>query len=117
MKNWQRVSLGVFLLDQLSKIIFLKFFPQKVFFNKGISFGFLPSESWLIINLIIVALIILGKKREKAEGLIIGGALSNLIDRLFRGGVVDFINFNFGLPIFNLADIFICLGVVLLFLL
>jgi len=54
-------------------------------------------------------------------GLIIGGALSNLIDRVRHGGYVDFISFNipqfnFHFAIFNLADAAISIGVVLLFL-
>ena len=48
--------------------------------------------------------------------MIIGGGLSNLIDRLFRGAVVDYIDINsiFKYPIFNLADIFITSGVVII---
>ena len=48
---------------------------------------------------------------------ILSGAIGNLIDRLFRGYVVDFISFTlFGIemPLFNIADIFISIGVILL---
>ena len=45
-----------------------------------------------------------------AGGLLIGGAVSNLIDRVARGSVVDFIDFSFW-PTFNLADVAIVVGV------
>jgi signal peptidase II len=48
---------------------------------------------------------------------IIGGAIGNVIDRVFRGAVFDFIYFHYqdyGFPIFNLADSFISLGVIIL---
>ena len=44
--------------------------------------------------------------------LIIGGGLSNLFDRVLRGGVIDFIDLGWG-SVFNLADVFITLGLVL----
>ena len=46
--------------------------------------------------------------------MILGGGISNLIDRLFRGYVIDYIDINniFKYPIFNLADIFIVIGVI-----
>lgn len=48
-------------------------------------------------------------------GLIIGGAVGNLVDRLFRGRVVDFIDFSWW-PVFNLADIAIVAGVIIILL-
>jgi signal peptidase II len=53
-----------------------------------------------------------------ALGLMLGGAIGNFIDRLFRKEVVDFINtyiFSYDFPIFNVADSALCVGVVLLF--
>lgn len=47
--------------------------------------------------------------REWAVGLILGGALGNLFDRVFRSGVVDFLDFRVW-PVFNLADSAICVG-------
>jgi signal peptidase II len=44
--------------------------------------------------------------------LMFGGALGNLLDRVFRGYVVDFVHLSRG-PVFNLADVFICIGIVL----
>lgn len=113
------------LLDQLSKIFVLNLFPQIVVYNKGIAFGFLASEWWLAINLIIVGIVILlchsgsGQLAEiESIGkiLIIGGGISNILDRLFRGVVVDFIDLGV-FPIFNLADVFICLGIGIMILL
>ncbi len=49
-----------------------------------------------------------------ALGLILGGAISNLIDRMWWGGVVDYLRidpFGWGLPVFNLGDVGICVGV------
>ena len=51
-----------------------------------------------------------------AISIILGGGISNLIDRLFRGYVIDYIDINniFEYPVFNLADIFIVCGVILI---
>ncbi|MDP4182123.1 MAG: signal peptidase II, partial [Bacillota bacterium] len=54
---------------------------------------------------------------KTALTIILGGAFGNFIDRLFRGSVVDFLQFYFGsyqFPIFNLADSFIVIGTILL---
>lgn len=45
-----------------------------------------------------------------AIGIIFGGAISNIIDRIFRGAVLDYINLKIW-PVFNLADIFITIGI------
>ena len=82
------------------------------------------------ILLILVALIVIGVliyyvRKNKIEGkvnkialsLVIGGSIGNLIDRILRGAVIDFIDvkiFGYNFPIFNLADTFIVIGVFLL---
>ena len=84
--------------------------------------------SWIFLVISFVAIIALPVflyKYRKAPflfgfslSLIIGGAIGNMIDRLFapNGGVTDFIEFGFmEFPIFNVADIFVCIGAVLLF--
>jgi len=118
------ITAAVFFLDQFFKIFFLKYYPNNVVFNKGISFGLFPSDLWLVVNLfILVAAVLLIKRNNWQKALIIGGGASNLIDRFFRGKVVDYINLNlflrrwdFHLPVFNLGDLFICIGVLCFFL-
>lgn len=110
------------LLDQVSKIIVLKFFPELVVFNQGVSLGFFPSSWWIAINLFIIFIlaILYGQQEEpfsiKRQGplvLIISGGLANIVDRILRGKVIDFIELG-SIPVFNLADVFICLGVAIL---
>ena len=98
--------------------------------NKGIAFGLLSfSETYLynILSLIILIIIlILIAMSLKSDGfkkysllLIVGGALGNLHDRIFFNAVPDFIDFhigNFHWFIFNIADIFISLGVIFMIL-
>lgn len=93
--------------------------------NTGVSFGILNSTgvSSLLFALVaaaIVALLVVWLARVRATflalaiGLVIGGALGNVIDRLRFGAVIDFLYFHAGSwywPAFNLADSAICLGV------
>ncbi|MFH1563507.1 MAG: signal peptidase II [Nitrospirota bacterium] len=97
--------------------------------NEGIAFGFFANHSgqWLIItSLLTVGIILFLLFRLKtinlwlalAFGLILGGAMGNLWDRICLGGVVDFIDIgykNYRWPAFNLADSMICIGVLMLF--
>ena len=110
--------------DQVSKFFILRFFPQIIVYNKGIAFGFLASKWWILINFFILMAIVRLIKRKLPLVLIISGGLSNILDRIIRGAVIDFINvkfrlrnFSFEVPIFNLADVFICLGVGIMILL
>ena len=95
--------------------------------NTGAAFSILLGKR---IFLIVVAILIIGIllyyiKKNKVDGklniiafsLIIGGSLGNLIDRIVRGYVVDFISIKLGsynFPIFNIADTLIVVGVFLL---
>jgi signal peptidase II len=132
------------LLDQASKLWVLRYFgepgcanhlvPVTSFFdfvltcNRGISFGFFnqpgqPGLGFLIFAVFATAVVValavwLYRVRSAflaiAIGLIIGGAIGNVIDRLRLGGVVDFLYFHAGAwywPAFNFADSAICLGV------
>lgn len=93
--------------------------------NPGIAFGMLEGKRWLFIPLssiavvlMIFALIYYRKKLSPilsiAMGMIAGGGIGNQIDRIFRGEVVDFLNFQFiDFPIFNVADCFVTVGCVL----
>lgn len=88
--------------------------------NQGLIMGFSPGTFYLTTFFIIFGMMIsifwLLKRRGKGSvgiAFIISGAVGNLLDRVLRGGVIDFIDVKFW-PIFNLADIFITVGVVLL---
>ena len=138
------IVLPIFLFDRFSKIyvIYLdkellgseifssKFLNISLIWNKGIAFGlfsFSQSNLYNLITLIIVIIIfiivILIKKTKGIERLclsmILGGALGNLYDRIVHKAVPDFIDFHIRdlhWFIFNVADIFITLGVIMLIL-
>ena len=96
-------------------------------YNTGMAFS--AGQDWGpvigVIAMLVVVALLLGMRRQPgrptdlAVGLIIGGAVGNIIDRLFRqdgwlrGGVVDFIDFQW-FPIFNVADAGITIGGALL---
>ena len=129
-------------LDQLSKFAVLRFFGEPgcgghravvtsfldlvITCNRGVSFGLFNRGAELnalvfsLVAAFVVAILIgwLWRVRSGvlavAIGLVIGGAVGNVIDRLRLGGVVDFLYFHAGSwywPAFNLADSAICLGV------
>ena len=93
--------------------------------NKGAAFGILKNQLLLFILSSILAIILIyfnlkkSKNQKKlflndlALGLILSGAIGNLIDRLFLGYVVDFLDFRVW-PVFNVADSAITVGAVLL---
>ena len=92
--------------------------------NSGIAFGLFSSATAIVIVLTAVALVWMlvffarsGARHPllpAALGLVIGGSVSNLIDRIRLGHVTDFLDFKYW-PAFNLADSFIVIGVVMLF--
>ncbi len=91
--------------------------------NPGGAFGLLPDQKivFLIISLAIIIFILYYHRRLNitdrlqtlALGLLLGGAVGNIIDRFLLGKVTDFIDFRVW-PVFNLADSSIVIGVVLL---
>jgi len=91
--------------------------------NSGIAFGFFASATSLVILLTAVAVVWMlyffarsGSRHPVlpvALGLVIGGSVSNLIDRVRLGHVTDFLDFTYW-PAFNLADTFIVVGVLTL---
>ena len=139
------VVLFIFFLDRITKILILdiaeetgnvdiyinSFFNLYLVWNKGIGFGLLSfDETYIynsitilifIINLVIVYLIYLEKGLKTYFLLaILGGSIGNLFDRLYFNAVPDFLDFNykgFHWFIFNVADIFITLGIIFLILL
>ena len=130
----------IFLLDRVSKtyVIYLndkllgieilssKFLNIRLIWNEGIAFGLLSFNDKIIYNLltfiIFIIILIIFFMVLKSYGLkkysllmILGGAIGNVYDRIFYGAVPDFIDFhigNFHWFIFNVADIFITLGVI-----
>ncbi len=96
--------------------------------NRGVSFGLLTGVPWwalAVLGLAVVTLLSvwLWRARKKLSGasigLIIGGALGNIADRIRWGGVTDFLDFHMGQyhwPAFNFADVGIVSGVGLLLL-
>ncbi|MGM7701096.1 signal peptidase II [Pseudalkalibacillus sp. Hm43] len=92
--------------------------------NRGAAFGILQGQMWLFIIVTIVVIIaVIYYLHTEAKGnvllstslaLILGGAIGNFIDRLFRGEVVDFLDFyifTYDFPIFNIADSALVIGV------
>lgn len=107
----------------------LPFFDLVLVQNRGVTFGLLasdhPTGRWLLILLtgaITAGLLVWlmrahGRLQTAALGLIVGGALGNLVDRLRHGAVTDFLDFHargHHWPAFNLADGGIVVGVLLL---
>ncbi len=132
---------AVAFVDQLSKVAILhifaghvlgnreivtSFFNLALTYNRGMSFGLFndgPGVNAFFFSLVaaaIVAVLVYWLRRVAspflaiAIGLIIGGAVGNVIDRIRLGAVVDFLDFHVGSwhwPAFNLADSAICVGV------
>ncbi|WP_404405996.1 signal peptidase II [Pelagibacterium halotolerans] len=102
------------------------FFDYILVWNTGISYGLLggltPEMLLIVMGIAIVALAFWWAKDEGlltrvGIALVIGGALSNAIDRVIYGAVADFFHFyvgNFSWYVFNIADVAITFGVVLL---
>ena len=90
--------------------------------NNGAAFSILPNQRWLLAAIAFVAAIVLiAILLRYSEGFwgtlglasVLGGAVGNLIDRVFHGHVVDMFKFTFmDFAIFNIADIFITLGMI-----
>jgi signal peptidase II len=134
----------IYFLDRLSKIYIIQldknhlgsdifssaYLNIVLIWNEGIAFGLLSfKESYLyniislIIAIIIIVLVIMSLKNQGFQRysllMIVGGAIGNLQDRIFFNAVPDFIDFhigNFHWFIFNVSDIFITLGVLILIL-
>ncbi len=139
--SWIRVGLvvvGVVVADQLSKCAVRhsivpgeerKLLPGVQLVNTrnhGVAFGLFPGGGAAVTILIALALLALLVyfARHSSEsliwlptGLLIGGALGNIADRVRAGSVTDFVKLPLGWPPFNLADASITLGILILFLL
>jgi signal peptidase II len=93
--------------------------------NHGVAFGFLPGSHvgvTILIGLALLILLVYFARHASRRliwlptGMLMGGALGNIIDRLRAGSVTDFIKLPLGWPPFNLADASITLGILILFL-
>jgi signal peptidase II len=132
------VALVLLGLDQLTKWVVLAvldlparpiavtpFFNLVMVWNRGVSFGMLDTlggvAPWMLSGLalaVVIGLVLWLRQSEHAMmaiglGLVIGGALGNVIDRVRYGAVVDFLDFHLAgwhWPAFNLADAGICVG-------
>lgn len=136
------VAAGVLVLDQITKWLILDlvmqpprvievtpFFNLVMVWNRGVSFGMFAGEAdvvrWVLIAvaLAITALMLVWLRRADrrfvatALGLVIGGAIGNVVDRLRFGAVADFLDLHllgYHWPAFNVADAGITIGVALL---
>ena len=130
-KNLVLYGLDFRALGPAARIDVLPFFNMVMVWNRGVSYGLLPAGSFtatlLLILVSIAAVIGLSWWLMRAErpllgyglGLVIGGALGNVIDRVLYGAVADFFHFYaFGHDwyVFNVADAAITVGVVALLL-
>ena len=136
------IALDVVFVDQVSKNLILNilsqnngiievnsFFNLVTAWNTGVSFSMFNNLGGAGVYILSAfALSVVGflfywlQKEEKkivqiALGMVIGGAIGNVIDRLLIGAVFDFLDFHYGTyhwPAFNVADSFICLGAVII---
>ena len=134
--------LSIFLIDRLTKIFFINmekkfgevtievtnFLNFNLIWNDGIAFGLFSFDQKIYYNLmtllivlitfVIFVMILKTQKIEKfAFMMIFGGSLGNIFDRLYYSSVPDFLDIhinNFHWFIFNVADIFISIGVIIL---
>ena len=125
---------AVVAIDLITKIAFQdKVYPflkgfisiHSVDLNKGAAWSILSGHTWvlIVVTLIFLVFLFLFDSKYKSESIlyniafsfIVGGGVGNLIDRIFLGGVRDFLVFDFwpSFPVFNVADVFLCVGVFL----
>ena len=142
--QWLWLAAALIVVDQASKLFFdsglqygerihvLPFFDFTLLYNPGAAFSFLADEAgwqrWFFTLLALAASVFILWMMYKNQGqrrmmlslsLILGGAIGNVIDRIAYGHVVDFLLFywrDWYYPAFNVADICITLGAMLLIL-
>ncbi len=128
-----------FLIDLISKQIIMHvmnlnesikviphFFSLTYVRNNGAAWSILKDERILLMIVTVIVLFLINKYMNREElskieeltyGIIIGGIVGNLFDRITYGSVIDFLDFNifgYNYPVFNLADTFIVVGIMLL---
>lgn len=143
MKRLSIITIASFLIDLISKIFvsnnFNPYIPNKVidnFFyityvkNEGAAWSILSGNRFFLIAVSIIALIFIlscilkektfGKLEGFSYGILLGGIVGNLFDRIVYGYVIDFLDFNifgYNYPVFNIADCFIVIGVLIMIIL
>lgn len=138
------VALAVLVLDQVTKWLIVDivmasprvievapFFNLVMVWNRGVSFGMFANDAelgrWALVAVALVITVVMAAFLRRADrrltagafGLVIGGAIGNVIDRLRYGAVADFLDLHaagYHWPAFNVADAGISIGVVLLLL-
>ncbi len=136
------IVISVFVLDRVTKLYVINFYNNNVgndllnskflnirlIWNEGIAFGLFSFDKdffynilTFFIGIVIIVIFFMIKKNEGIKkyslSMILGGAIGNFYDRIFFKAVPDFIDFhigNFHWFIFNVSDIFITLGVILM---
>lgn len=136
------IAVGIMALDQYTKalankslvlyqsVAVMPFWNWTLAYNEGAAFSFLANQggwqkvffaSISVLVSIWIAVYLLRKTYTKLFGIalsfVLGGAVGNMIDRIFIGKVTDFIDWYVGThhwPVFNIADSFVCIGVALL---
>lgn len=138
MKKKIYILAGICLLvDQISKflahlflnnvVIIPNFFSLTYVENTGAAWGILDNNRIILVCVSVITLLVISKYLKTEDnisklsmtsyGILIGGIFGNLLDRMFRGYVIDFLNFNifgYNFPVFNIADILIVIGVLLM---
>lgn len=133
------IALFFFIIDLISKQVIIhtislntsiqvinNFFYLTYVKNSGAAWSILKDERILLLIISVIVLFLINKYMNKEKlskleevsyGLIIGGIFGNLFDRIIYGFVIDFLDFKifgYNYPIFNLADTFIVIGVILM---
>lgn len=140
MKKMLPIILTSLLLDQVVKFVVItnmdlfesiniidNFFNITYVRNNGAAWSILSGNTLLLIFISLIALVLIyyyfikDKKLTELEGisysLLIGGTIGNLIDRIFHGYVIDYLDFKifgYNFPVFNFADICIVIGIILI---
>lgn len=130
------VSFICFVIDLVSKLFVLNndkvitvipnFFNIVLVKNTGAAFSSFEGFTYIFVLMAVLVLVYLFKYvfsntlsflEELSYSLLIGGIVGNLFDRIVYHGVIDFLSFSmfgYDFPVFNMADVFICVGVLLM---
>ncbi len=140
MKKILPISLCLVLVDQIVKVLITKilglhesiivikdFFSLTYVRNTGAAWSILSGNTLLLVLISIIALVfiyhylikdkVLNEIDVVSYGILIGGIVGNLIDRIIHGYVIDYFDFkifNYNFPIFNIADVLIVISVIII---